>query len=109
MDLENDPDWQALNVAILSIALDPAEQQRAVQQELGIRAPMLVDADAAVSRAYGVMQWASGTGEPGHTFALVAADGTLLWLRDYGAPQNGGTMYVPVPDLVSAVRAALAG
>lgn len=109
MDLETDPAWQALEVAILSIALDPADQQAAVKQEYGIQAPMLVDADQAVSTAYDVMQWASATGEPGHTFVLVDRAGRIAWIRDYGAPQNGGTMYVEPDELVSEVDVHLAG
>jgi peroxiredoxin len=94
-------------VQILSIALDNAEQQAAARAEYGIQSPMLIDADAAVSTAYDVMQWASGTGEPGHTFVLVNKFGHLAWLRDYGAAANGGTMYVPVDELVAAVDQSL--
>jgi len=94
-------------VAILSIAFDTAEQQAAVKQEYGIAAPMLVDADKQVSTQYGVLQWAVGTGEPGHTFVLVDGAGKIAWIRDYGAPENGGTMYVPVNDLTEQVAAAL--
>lgn len=92
---------------ILSIALDPADQQAASRAEYGIQSPMLIDADAAVSTQYDVMQWASGTGEPGHTFVLVDGFGHLAWLRDYGAAQNGGTMYVPTDELVAAVDQSL--
>jgi hypothetical protein len=49
------------------------------------------------------------TGEPGHTFVLVDGDDRLAWIRAYGAPENGGLMYVPVPDLASQVSAALGG
>lgn len=94
-------------MAILSIAFDTAEQQAAVKQEYGIAAPMLVDADKQVSTQYGVLQWAVGTGEPGHTFVLVDGAGKIAWIRDYGAPENGGTMYVPVNDLTEQVAAAL--
>jgi peroxiredoxin len=95
-------------VAILSIAFDSAEQQTAVKQEYGIAAPMLVDADQQVSTRYDVLQWAVATGEPGHTFVLVDGDGKIAWIRDYGAPQNGGTMYVPVNDLTQQIAEALA-
>lgn len=98
-----------MDVAILSIALDPPEQQAAVKQEYGIAAPMLVDADAAVSTLYDVMQWAVGTGEPGHTFVLVDETGAIAWIRDYGAPQNGGLMYVPIEELTEQIRASLGG
>jgi len=96
-----------LDVAILSIALDPADQQAAVKQEYGIAAPMLVDPDATVSTAYDVMQWAVGTGEPGHTFILVDEAGEIAWIRDYGAPENGGLMYVPIEELTQHIGAAL--
>ncbi len=68
---------------------------------------MLIDTGAVVSTAYDVMQWASGTGEPGHTFVLVDQFGHLAWLRDYGAADNGGSMYVPVNELVAAVNQSL--
>ncbi len=68
---------------------------------------MLVDADHQVSEAYDVLQWAVGTGEPGHTFVLVDEQGTVVWLRDYGAPENGGVMYVPVDELTQQMAQAL--
>jgi hypothetical protein len=70
---------------------------------------MLVDADKQVSDTYDVLQWAVGTGEPGHTFILVDAAGNIAWIRDYGAPQNGGLMYVPVSELNQQIQASLSG
>ncbi len=61
-----------------------------------------------MSRAYDVLRWAVASGEPGHTFVLVNADGAIVWVRDYGAPDLADrTMYVPPADLVSQIRAAL--
>ena len=97
-----------MDVAILSVAFDPADEQAAVKQDYGIAAPMLVDADAAVSTTYDVLQWAVGTGEPGHTFILVDEAGEIAWIRDYGAPENGGLMYVPIDELTQHIQAALA-
>ena len=57
-----------------------------------------------VSETYDVLQWAVGTGEPGHTFILVDSDGKIAWIRDYGAPENGGVMYVPVGELTAQIR-----
>lgn len=68
---------------------------------------MLSDRSKEVSEAYDVLQWAVATGEPGHTFILVDEDGEILWIRDYGAPQNGGLMYVPVAELVDQVSERL--
>ena len=65
---------------------------------------MLVDADHKVSQDYDVLQWAVDTGEPGHTFVLVGSDGRIKWIRDYGAPENGGLMYVPVEELVDQIQ-----
>jgi peroxiredoxin len=109
VDLQNDPTFQALGVAVLSIAFDSTTEQLAGAQELGITSvPMLSDADHQVSEAYGVLQWAVGTGEPGHTFVLVDEDGTIAWIKDYGNPPNGeGTMYVPVAELTAEVESHL--
>jgi peroxiredoxin len=94
-------------VAILSFAFDPQNEQAASKAEFGISAPMLVDADRSVSETYDVLQWAVGTGEPGHTFILVDADGKIAWIRDYGAPENGGVMYVPVDELTAQMSQSL--
>ena len=66
--------------------------------------PMLVDANHKVSEAYDVLQWAVGTGEPGHTFVLVDGDGKIAWIQDYGHPDNRGVMYVPVDELTYEVN-----
>jgi peroxiredoxin len=91
----------------VSIAFDSGVEQQQAAQEYGISVPMVVDADQAISTAYDVLQWAVATGEPGHTFVLVDADGRIAWIRDYGAPQNGGTMYVPVDELVQQIQNSL--
>ena len=107
VDLENDRIYADLGVPILSIAFDPADVQAAAGAEFGVGpTPLLVDADAAVSEAYDVLQWAVGTGEPGHTFILVD-EGEIAWIRDYGAPENGGSMYVPPAEIAAQVAEAL--
>ncbi len=79
--------------------------QAQAKSEFGIGdVPMLTDAHHAVSEAYDVLQWAVGTGEPGHTFILINKDGTIGWIRDYGAPENGGLMYVSPEEIASQVR-----
>ncbi len=103
VDLQNDPDFQALDVAFLSIAFDSPAELTQVAEEYGTRIPLLTDGDHDVSTAYGVLKWAVKSGEPGHTFVLVDADGTVLWVQDYGAPENGGRMYVPVEELVQQI------
>ena len=89
-----------MNLALVSISTDsPAELARAVE-DFGVHSPHLSDPGGLVSDAYGVLQWAMPSGEPGHTFVLVGQDGRIKWIRDYGAPQNGGLMYVPVAELI---------
>jgi peroxiredoxin len=108
VDLQNDPGFQALDVAVVSIAFDSADEQAAGAQEYGIQSvPMLVDDTHAVSELYDVLQWAVRTGEPGHTFILIDAEGMIAWIKDYGAPENGGLMYVPVEELAAQIAEAL--
>ena len=98
-----------MGVAILSIAFDSQESQAASKREYGITVPMLVDLDHSVSEQYDVLQWAVGTGEPGHTFILIDGNGDIVWIRDYGAPENGGQMYVPVDELTKNIKQSLDG
>lgn len=109
MDLQADPEFQALDVGFVSIAFDDANQQSAAIEEYGIvDVPMLIDADQSVSETYDVLKWAVGTGEPGHTFILVDGEGEIVWIRDYGSPDlPNPVMYVPPLDLVDQIRDSL--
>lgn len=108
VDLQASEDFQALDVALVSIAVDPVEQLAAGAQEYGISdVPLLSDPDTAVSEAYDVMQWATPGGEPSHTFVLIDQNGQIAWVQDYGSPENRGVMYVPVDELVQEIRAHL--
>ena len=109
VDLQNDPGFQALGVPVVSISFDSLDEQTPEAQALGITSvPMLSDSDHAVSQAYDVLQWAIASGEPGHTFILVDADGRITWVQDYGAPDNPArTMYVPIEELTRKVGQAI--
>ncbi|GBC86131.1 hypothetical protein HRbin12_00116 [bacterium HR12] len=104
VDLQNDEEFRSLGVALLSISPDPEASWAAEAEANGIELPLLSDGGNRVATAYGVMRWKMPSNEPGHTFVLVDGDGRIAWIRDYGAPENGGLMYVPVADLVSAIR-----
>ena len=106
VDLQRDEAFKALNVELLSIATDPVSAWGDSAKDDDITWPLLSDEGAAVSNDYDVMQWQMG-GEPGHTFVLIGRDGKVLWVRDYGAPDNGGLMYVEPKDLVPAVEKEL--
>jgi len=70
---------------------------------------MLSDTDHSVSEAYDVLQWAVGSGEPGHTFILVDADGKIIWIKDYGAPDlEDRVMWVDPTELVQYMQDRLA-
>ncbi|UCF61261.1 MAG: redoxin domain-containing protein [Anaerolineaceae bacterium] len=104
VDLQDHAEFQELNVAFLSIAVDSVEELASGARQYGTDIPLLTDADRRVAASYGVLRWAVATGEPGHTFVLVDEDGTIAWLRDYGAPENGGSMYVPVNELTQQIE-----
>ena len=105
VDLQDDERFQALGVALLSISPDPPDMWAAEGSNLGITTPLLSDPGNRVATMYGVMRWKMPSNEPGHTFVLVGADERILWIRDYGAPEHGGAMYVPVPELVAQLAA----
>ena len=109
VDLQNSPDWQALNVQVISIARDSVSEMAPESHNLGItNVPVLSDPDLAVSAEYDVLQWAIDNGEPSHTFVLVDQNGKIAWIKDYGAPDNPNrTMYVEVNELVDYVKANL--
>ena len=107
VDLQNSSAFQATGAQLVSIAVDPASEQALESQALGITIPMLVD-DGSVTTLYGADEYALPNGEPSHTFALVDANGNLVWFKDYGAPDNPNrTMYVEVDELVEHIRQVL--
>lgn len=92
----------------VSVTANTAEQTRAAAQQLGLTIPHLSDPENKVSAVYGVLRWAMPHGGPGHTFVLLDKSGTVRWIQDYGAPENGGRMYVPLNELYDAVSGHLA-
>jgi peroxiredoxin len=109
VDLQNSPDFQALNVQVVSIARDSTQEMAPEAQALGItNVPVLSDPDLKVSESYDVLQWAIENGEPSHTFILVDEEGKIAWIKDYGAPNNPNrTMYVEVDELIHYVKSNL--
>lgn len=107
VDLQADPQFKDMNVALVNIATDSLSELTPVAREYNVTTPLLSDADKQMSQAYGILQWAMPSGEPGHTFVLVDRNGKIAWIQDYGAPQNGGAMYVPVNDLTGEIKQRL--
>jgi hypothetical protein len=44
-----------------------------------------------------------------HTFVLAGKDGRVLWIKDYGAPDHGGLMYVKPSELAPLIADQLRG
>ena len=109
VDLQKNENFEALGIELLSIAPDSAEAWRADGEEYGLRdlGSVLSDEGNKVAARYDVMRWQAATGEPGHTFVLVDETGTVAWVRDFGAPENGGLMYVVPDQLVPLIEEQL--
>src|SRR3990170_8087906 len=103
VDLQNSKEFTSLGVELLSISPDPIDSWELEAKKYEIQLPVLSDPGNKVADSYGVMQWAVGA-EPGHTFVLINEAGKVAWLRDYGAPENGGLMYVEPSELVPEVE-----
>ncbi len=107
VDLQNDAGFRKMGVALLSISPDSLHAWMAEGSRLGISTPLLSDPGNPVATTYCVMRWKMPSNEPGHTSVLVGTDGRIRWIRDYGAMEHGGAMYVPVPDLVAELARRL--
>ena len=101
VDLQKDSVFRSSGIVLLSMSPDPVNDWKQEGGQLGITLPMLSDAGNHVADGYGVMQWGMATNEPGHTFVLIDTHGKVAWIRDYGAPEHGGLMYVPPAQLLS--------
>ena len=93
---------------VVSITTDPLGALRQAASTYGTTIPVLSDPSLAVSSAYHANDYGMmGTSEDGHSFVLVGRSGKILWRADFGGPPNY-TMYVPVRNLISDLRADLA-
>lgn len=104
VDLEGSQEFQAMDIALLSIATDPVGDLALAARQYPVTTPLLSDGESKVSARYGILRWAMSNGEPGHTFVLIGKDRRVKWIRDYGAPENGGHMYVRVQELNPELR-----
>jgi peroxiredoxin len=104
VDLQKSEAFQGLGIQLLSLSPDSVDAWRAEGGGMGISSPMLSDTDNVAYLQYGEVAWMMASNEPGHTFILVDEAGTVAWVRDYGAPENGGVMYVPPDELVRSIQ-----
>jgi len=107
VDLQNDAAFKRLDVQLLAISPDSVASWQKEGGSLGITVPMLSDAGNKVWMQYGIPAWMMSTSEPGHTFFLVGADEKVDWVKDYGAMEHGGVMYVKPGEIVSHLKNVL--
>jgi peroxiredoxin len=80
-------------IRLLSVMVDPPEHLAMESARLGVRSPILVDADRSVSASYGMLGQYGHGDVPSHSFAFVRAGGELAWVRHYAE------MFVPADQL----------
>lgn len=107
VDLE--ADWkrfEALDVELVSIMVDPLDRLKAEAEELGIKTIVAADEDKAVSNDYDAMEASMHPGsKPGHSFILVNKAGQIIWRRDWIG--HGKPMYYEVDEIYSDVAERL--
>ena len=104
-----DDDWarfDALNVQLVSIMVDPQDVLAAEVEGRDIRSLVAADEDMRVSNMYRALEASMHPGmKPGHTFILVDKAGQMVWRWDW--PGHGTPMYVDVDEVYDAVSARL--
>ena len=83
------------DIALVPIMVDPADWLAAEAARLGVDSPILVDADASVSAAYGMLGQYGHGDTPSHSFALVTQHGEVEWVHHYAE------MFVPADRLLA--------
>jgi peroxiredoxin len=89
----------ARGITLVPIMVDPADRLAAEARRLGVHMPIAVDADRAVSAAYGMLGQYGHSDVPSHSFALVRQGGELAWVRHYAE------MFVPAERFFSELPA----
>lgn len=103
VDLEKDwKRFEALDVELVSIMVDPLQQVGADVGRWGITSIVATDVDKKVSNTYDAMEASMHPGvKPGHTFVLVNKAGQIIWRWDW--PGHGKPMYLEVDELYKEV------
>ena len=89
-------------LSLVPIMVDPAPLVASEAARFGIEGPILIDPEAEVSAAYGMVGIYGHGDRPSHSFALVRQSGEIAWVRHYAE------MFVPAESLLDELDAALA-
>jgi len=103
-------EFEALGIdGVVSITGDPLDALAQKVELEGIDAPVLSDQGLEASQTYDAQAYGMmGGSTNGHTFVLVGPDGEIRWRADYGGAPDY-TMYLPVDDLLTDLRAGIDG
>jgi peroxiredoxin len=88
-------------LTLVPIMVDPAPHVAAEAARFGIEGPILIDEDATISEAYGMLGVYGHGDRPSHSFALVRQNGEIAWVRHYAE------MFVPAQSLFGEMDEAL--
>jgi len=88
-------------MSLVPIMVDPAPLVAAEAARFGIEGPILIDPEAEVSAAYGMVGIYGHGDRPSHSFALVRQSGEIAWVRHYAE------MFVPAESLLDELDSAL--
>ena len=107
------PEFEKMNVAVISVSLDPIDKWKDNIDHYKIMTPILSYESAQTEGDYNLLPYSMAMGRrAGHTFVLVGIDGTIKWRRDYwpgyGMMVAGGVMSVDSKYIVQAVQEHLA-
>jgi peroxiredoxin len=98
VDIErNAARFTALDVRVLPIVMNTADQIRADMAANGVATPFLID-DGTVSSAYGTLGRGMHAGLPGHSFVLIDAQGMQRWYGEYPST------YLSSADLIDQIQ-----
>ena len=106
MDLEKNEQFNAFDVELISVMVDPAYKLSPEVETRGITTTVASDTTWRASKDYGALGKSMHPGiKPGHSFILVDQTGRIAWRWDW--TEDKGEMYLAVETLNSGVAEAL--
>jgi peroxiredoxin len=97
---KNAAELSSEGITVLPIVVNPADQVQTEMNRFGLTTPFLIDSDASVSSAYGVIGTGMHANLPGHSLILVDGSGRIAWRGDYPS------MFVSTGQLLSDIGSA---